>query len=878
MKILSIFVCLVFAALDASAITNLYQGRVLTIGTYLESSPVTGTLTTNSVVIDNSANSISLDNYQVPITFTNTSGMAVDLSDLRFYDSTSELSYWIENASLPAKVWVKVPVLPARSMATIQMSYGTSRATASDGSAVFPLFDDFSATGIENWVDMARVDRQVVLDRTNYFMCMLADTEGRTVITNSEAELLWVGKPGGVETAYRAKMNVDTLAIGASNVVKTLDAGSTWASPHLAIKVTNDFYFLMYSAYVLANGRSIRIATNSTLDSTFTRYGTVDVLSSAAWETNTSPWLETGVRYIKWSESATNLNFWIGSEHPVGQGLMGWVNLELDKVARSFTVIGNYTNNPLTNLLIGASTRAYAGGNMDQTDLGLGTSNMMIYQSFDGLTFSSTMAISTNKFFDTVNYKTLLEPATVYANQLESEKFQWYVRTNTMFLLYEVQSPTGSIAAYKYVPGRPVSSIWTNGYAVRAKVAAGGLNVVGLEASSALAFVRSTNSFGTNKALRFSAKVVNPNAWEEVGFRDGSFVGYGTTLMFRTNGTIRLSSLNTLGNTLVDIPNAFGAERQTYELARTLTNVSLSINDTNVVSTNGNVSSSAFSLMLSGMNGATNVFPYSSTREWALVRDYIDTEPSVTVGGATTNTPFWPTNISGCKVWIAADTLSLADGADVTGLADLASGYSVTNVSGSMPIFTNSIAEFNSKPGIYFSGSKWLVIDGAKHVCRTNNGTTLFAVFRPRVIPGSSSAPVFAFETGTAGATRLGIFSPNGATNTLGLIARQSDADSGQVLASSADTATTYVFSGTVDYASNVMNQWTNGVSAGTMTGTFAAGTATSDTASASVRLGRLGTSTAYFQGWIAEVIIYDKVLSDGARLAVETYLNAKYK
>src|SRR6185369_9675797 len=65
------------------------------------------------VVINNSGNSSKLNNYQVKITVTYDSDMKSDFSDLRFFDGTAELSYWIESftASATATLWVRVPII-----------------------------------------------------------------------------------------------------------------------------------------------------------------------------------------------------------------------------------------------------------------------------------------------------------------------------------------------------------------------------------------------------------------------------------------------------------------------------------------------------------------------------------------------------------------------------------------------------------------------------------------------------------------------------------------------------------------------------------------------------------------------------------------------
>jgi len=74
--------------------------------------------------------------------------------DIRFTDADGrELSCWIEEfdaGSKRAKIWVKVPEIPANGEAGITMWYGNPGAEGgSDGDAVFEFFDDFSGLSLD---------------------------------------------------------------------------------------------------------------------------------------------------------------------------------------------------------------------------------------------------------------------------------------------------------------------------------------------------------------------------------------------------------------------------------------------------------------------------------------------------------------------------------------------------------------------------------------------------------------------------------------------------------------------------------------------------------------------------------------------------------
>ncbi len=77
-----------------------------------------------------------------------------DGADIRFTDENgTELAYWIENWDYDgrnAKIWVKVPQIPANGESKIVMYYGNPAATgASNGEATFEFFDDFDGTSID---------------------------------------------------------------------------------------------------------------------------------------------------------------------------------------------------------------------------------------------------------------------------------------------------------------------------------------------------------------------------------------------------------------------------------------------------------------------------------------------------------------------------------------------------------------------------------------------------------------------------------------------------------------------------------------------------------------------------------------------------------
>jgi hypothetical protein len=103
-----------------------------------------------TVVISN-PNATSYTNVPVQLNVDYDGAMRSDFGDVRFTDSTGTglIPYWMESTLSAASttLWVKVPSLPGSGSATIYMYYGNAATTtSSNGSLVFPAFDDFEGS------------------------------------------------------------------------------------------------------------------------------------------------------------------------------------------------------------------------------------------------------------------------------------------------------------------------------------------------------------------------------------------------------------------------------------------------------------------------------------------------------------------------------------------------------------------------------------------------------------------------------------------------------------------------------------------------------------------------------------------------------------
>ncbi len=105
----------------------------------------------------------ALSGYQVRITVTYDADMQSDFNDIRFTadDGTTLISYWRQgySAGVSAVFWVRVPSVPSGS-STVYLYYGNSGAgSASDGTATFDFFDDFSGDLSQWTIDPENTDK-----------------------------------------------------------------------------------------------------------------------------------------------------------------------------------------------------------------------------------------------------------------------------------------------------------------------------------------------------------------------------------------------------------------------------------------------------------------------------------------------------------------------------------------------------------------------------------------------------------------------------------------------------------------------------------------------------------------------------------------------
>lgn len=235
-----------------------------------------------------------------------------------------------------------------------------------------------------------------------------------------------------------------------------------------------------------------------------------------------------------------------------------------------------------------------------------------------------------------------------------------------------------------------------------------------------------------------------------------------------------------------------------------------------------------------------------------------------------------PKSISGLNLWMKADSLNLSDGASVGTWTDSSSNaFTTTQSSISMqPIFKTNI--LNGKPVVRFDSASTQYLNMGTILTKAPN-FTVFSVFNS--VNAGVVQGVFGSFTccanGNAWATfELSRTQANGLGSYIGDGTNGARALSGAVLADN-----TFYYADTVYTAGSVSPiMYINGNIQTITTPNTGVAPTTNVGADSPFSIGRWGNYNAeYFKGDLAEIIIYNRALSESERKRVEGYLKAKY-
>lgn len=235
------------------------------------------------------------------------------------------------------------------------------------------------------------------------------------------------------------------------------------------------------------------------------------------------------------------------------------------------------------------------------------------------------------------------------------------------------------------------------------------------------------------------------------------------------------------------------------------------------------------------------------------------------------------------KLWLKADSLSLANGAAVPSWTSY-SAKEVTATSSRQPTFQNSV--LNGKPAIRFSGNKEFVIPYASIVRSGQNDApngedlSIFVVYS-RSTATTTNAPIIGRASQASGWASpnyiWGIGAKNNNTNNFPIFNYGSSAGAATTVTSGTAPAlnTPTIISLVKKMSTGSVEMYLNGALSGSQSGL----TAAPISAQSDIYIGgnqRLN-STDTFNGDIFEIMVYNTALDEGQRKRVEGYLAHKF-
>jgi hypothetical protein len=236
-----------------------------------------------------------------------------------------------------------------------------------------------------------------------------------------------------------------------------------------------------------------------------------------------------------------------------------------------------------------------------------------------------------------------------------------------------------------------------------------------------------------------------------------------------------------------------------------------------------------------------------------------------------------PNTISGLQLWLKADALVLNDADPVATWTDSSgNGYNATQATGAkQPLYKTAIV--NSKPVVRFDGiNDVLQILGAGYLACTNNigAVTLFVVAKATASGVGQSLVEISTNVAATPRLKLSII----AANKWEIDARRLDADSVNVLTANSTLPSAWeCVTARRDYTNARGHLYLQGGTNNESTGIGTTGS-TSATNSADAFIGGGSTTpSAPYSGDVAEIVVYNRYLTDIERMSVEKYLCDKY-
>lgn len=233
---------------------------------------------------------------------------------------------------------------------------------------------------------------------------------------------------------------------------------------------------------------------------------------------------------------------------------------------------------------------------------------------------------------------------------------------------------------------------------------------------------------------------------------------------------------------------------------------------------------------------------------------------------------------TGLQAWWAADDLTLANNDSVASWAGHRS-IGPTLTASAQPVFKTNMVD--TKPGVQFVRANSDIMQTASGAyLRNTSGATMFIVgYSTSTTWGDSGQMFCVVERNAADSDRLGLQMAGALRPTAGNIqisGRRLDSDSFTTYTTSTAVPTAVsTMRVAADYSAATLSVHLDGVSIGS-TAWFTSGS-TSDTDSNAIRIGGSSGSYNNLDGYVFEILIYNRILTAGEISAVETYLETKY-
>jgi hypothetical protein len=232
---------------------------------------------------------------------------------------------------------------------------------------------------------------------------------------------------------------------------------------------------------------------------------------------------------------------------------------------------------------------------------------------------------------------------------------------------------------------------------------------------------------------------------------------------------------------------------------------------------------------------------------------------------------FAPTQLSGLVSWHRADLGVTLSGSNVTAWADQSgNGYNLTGTSTHYPTIVTSFSSFGNQPAIQFdptSVGQFLTLGGTP---TAHTACDVFAVYY------AETAPIEA-----AIWSNRGVSMPSGGTDlffgytTPGIAFAFSDNLPTHGITGGGGYTTRVIQEASFEQSSGLYTLWVNGTQ--TASGNFTPGTTTANINLANGYVGYDQSNNEYFHGKLAELIIFNRRLTDAERAQVTNYLTARY-